>query len=97
MSETKYLDPPAPVLADSKATEILRVWAGTDRVLVALKTSWSDPAAWGIVLADIARHVAKAYESEGSGQAAAVELRVRQSFLAEWDERTSEVERLRSS
>jgi hypothetical protein len=97
MSEGNYLDPPAPVLVDAKATEVLRVWAGTDRLLLTLRTSWSDPAAWGIVLADIARHVANAYESEGYGRAEQVEARVRQAFLAEWEEQTSEVERLRSS
>jgi hypothetical protein len=94
--EASFLPPPAEVLNDSQATEVLRVWAGSDRVLVTLNTAWSDPGAWGLVLADIARHVANAYVSSGNGTATDVALRVRQAFLAEWEEPTSEVEHLHS-
>lgn len=92
MSQAKSLNPPYQVAADSQAFEILRLWAGTDGVLVTLNTAWKDPAAWGIALADIARHVANAYELEGAGQREQIASRVRQAFLAEWDEPTSDVE-----
>ena len=92
MSQAKSLNPPYQVAGDSQAFEILRLWAGTDGVLVTLNTAWKDPAAWGIALADIARHVANAYELEGAGQREQIASRVRQAFLAEWDEPTSDVE-----
>ncbi len=30
-----------------------------------LKTTWRDPGAWGLLLVDIARHAANAYDEEG--------------------------------
>jgi hypothetical protein len=52
------------------ATEVLRVWAQQDgQLVVVLTPSWEEPEAWGLVLADIARHVARAYEqSKGAAQ-----------------------------
>ena len=92
MSQANSLNPPYQVAAAPQAVEILRLWAGTDGVLVTLSTAWKDPAAWGIALADIARHVTNACELEGAGQREQIASRVRQAFLAEWDEPTSDVE-----
>ena len=50
--------------------EVLRVWAvpGQPQQLV-LKTTWKEPGAWGLLLVDVARHAAKAYENEGRNEA----------------------------
>jgi hypothetical protein len=54
----------------ANAAEVLRVWAAQDgQLVVALTPSWEEPEAWGLVLADIARHVARAYQkAKGTAQ-----------------------------
>ncbi len=46
--------------------------------------AWSDPAAWGILLVDIARHVAIAYQGADGRDANVVLARVKAGFDAEW-------------
>src|SRR5262249_12290703 len=55
---------------DSKSVELVRVWAAGGNQHVTLRADvWKDPAAWGIMLADLARHVARAIEQlEGKPQ-----------------------------
>lgn len=46
---------PGAVHADPKAIELLRVWAAGGKQHVTLATRvWEDPAAWGIMLVDLA-------------------------------------------
>ncbi len=54
------LNPP-PIASEMEAVEVLRAWAkpGSPQQFT-LRTTWKDPAAWGLMLADIARHAAKA-------------------------------------
>ena len=59
------LSPPG-IAGSSTAVEVLRVWAEPNGAQqFALKTTWNDPGAWGLLLVDTARHVAKAYTQEG--------------------------------
>jgi hypothetical protein len=45
------------------AMEVIRVWVAKRGQHVSLNPLvWKDPQAWGIVLADLAGHVANAYE-----------------------------------
>ncbi len=69
----RALDPP-PNASRPQAIEVLRVWAvpGEAQQLV-LRTTWKDAGVWGLLLADVARHAAKAYASEGDDEAAAFE------------------------
>jgi Domain of unknown function (DUF5076) len=47
-----------PMAKDATARAILRVWAGPGLPQqVTLNVPWDDPAAWNLVLVDIARHV----------------------------------------
>ena len=47
---------------DPNAFEVLRVWVAKGGQHVSISTGvWEDPEAWGIVLADLAGHVANAY------------------------------------
>jgi hypothetical protein len=58
--------PPPAVHDDERAFELARVWLANGAPHVALRTGvWPDPAAWGIVLVDLARHVALAYDQAG--------------------------------
>jgi hypothetical protein len=76
--------PPA-ALSDAKSRELVRVWAAAGKQHVSLATGlWADPAAWGIMLVDLARHVARAYEqSQGLAQDVAL-ARIRAGLEAEW-------------
>jgi hypothetical protein len=82
---------PGPAQQDDSARELVRVWAAAGAQHVALATGlWKDPAAWGIVLADLARHVARAYEeTEGMPQPQVLK-RIRDGFEAEWGHPTDE-------
>ena len=55
-----------PLAHDTNAREVLRVWAvnGQSQECV-LQPTWRDPAAWGLLLVDIARHAARAYALQG--------------------------------
>jgi hypothetical protein len=43
---------------------------------------WQEPGAWGLLLADVARHAAKAYANEGRDEAEVL-VRIRQFLDAE--------------
>lgn len=84
---------PIPSMAseDSASLELARIWTafGDQHVSIATEV-WEDPAAWGIMLADMARHIANAYvESEGMDYDAALR-RVKEGFDAEWYSPTDE-------
>ncbi len=85
------LDIPPAAAADRKAAEIARVWAAGGTQQVALRVGiWKDPAAWGILLADLARHVANAYREEEGRDIKETLARVRAGWDAEWDSPTDE-------
>lgn len=59
---------PDGVSNNKEAFEILRVWVTQQGLTVTLKSGvWEDPAAYGIMLADLARHIADAFK-QGQGK-----------------------------
>jgi len=87
---SQELDPPPIAQQSSEAVEVLRVWAepGSPQQLT-VRTIWKDPGAWGLLLVDVARHVALAYEREGQSSAGVLQ-RIRELFDAEWDAPTDD-------
>src|SRR6267378_4003696 len=80
----------APPLAgsNSQAVEVLRVWAAPGQPQqLTLRTTWKDAGAWGLLLADIARHAASAYANEGQNRAGAL-ARTQQLLNAEFSQPT---------
>ena len=67
MAHKNELAPPPNAITNAEAKEFLRAWAVNGALHVSLlPEAWGQPAAWGIVLADVVRHVADAYQkSEG--------------------------------
>ena len=56
------LAPPSAATGDPRSFELARLWLAEGAPHVALRTGvWPDPAAWGIVLVDLARLIAVAY------------------------------------
>lgn len=84
------LDPPPIASENPEAIEILRVWAapGSPQQLT-LKTAWKDPGTWGILLVDLAKHAAKAYDREGNVPGEALN-KIREAFDTEWSAPTDE-------
>ena len=63
MSQSASLQTPDAALADPNANEILRAWVANGGLVCNLRpTSFPEASAWGIVLADVARHVANAIQ-----------------------------------
>lgn len=83
---------PPPALADPRARELLRVWAADGAQHVSLASgAWADPAAWGIFLVDLARHLSRAFEQRGTHDADGALAKIRAGFDAEWAATTSKV------
>jgi hypothetical protein len=94
MASPKFLDPPPAATGDSGAFELLRVWVANEGQHVSLRSGvWEDPFAWGIVLADLARHIvnAEAMQRKDFDEEAFLE-RLLEGFQAEIDSPTDEPE-----
>jgi hypothetical protein len=75
-------EPPA-VADEPRSFELARVWAAAGTQHVSLRVSAEqDPAGWGMILADVARHVAQAYAELGAASAGDALERVLQGFAA---------------
>ena len=62
MNENDQLQIPDAAKHDSKSFELLRVWVANKGQHVRLRTGvWKDPAAWGVMLSDLMRHIANSY------------------------------------
>ena len=87
----ELLVPPA-AKSDPKALELVRVWAihGQQHVSISPEV-WEDPATWGIMLVDLARHVANYYSQQRGMNREEVLSRIKALFEAEWESPRSEV------
>ena len=82
----------APHLAerDKAAKEIIRLWVSSEDQHIAIRHEiWNDPAAWGLCLCDIARHVARAFAQEGGDEGEAFD-RIIEGFQIELQNPTDE-------
>ena len=86
---------PTPVQSDDDAIQMLSAWIA-ERVLHCTMNvgMWhaegrDEPAAWGILLADVVRHLANAIESERGVAADDVIADIVESLNEELDNRTS--------
>ena len=86
MTDAKQLPVPAAARKDSRAFELLRVWVADGEQPISLRAGiWEDPAAWGMMLADLAGHIANSLE-QGAGldREEAME-QMKEALLADWD------------
>ncbi|MFN4160549.1 MAG: DUF5076 domain-containing protein [Stenotrophomonas sp.] len=90
---------PEAALEDENSIEMLRVWIAAKKLHCSMKVGMyketskiSEEKAWGVILADVARHLSKALES-GYGVDARIALRaIREGFNDELNESTSGVD-----
>jgi len=94
MAADKFLDIPPAAQRDKASFEVMRVWIANQAQHVSIRSgAWEDPFAWGIVLADLARHVALAHEmQDGKVDKDAFLERLLEGFHAEIDNPTDEPE-----
>ncbi len=94
MASNKFLDPPPAAKGDGASFELLRVWIADQGQHISLRSGvWEDPFAWGIVLADLARHIvhAESLTRKELDQEAFL-ARIREGFEAEIDSPTDDPE-----
>jgi hypothetical protein len=97
MGAEKVLSIPPAAQRDKASFEVLRVWIAEQGQHVSIRSggigAWEDPFAWGIVLADLARHIAHAHELQNEGADTDAFLqRLLEGFQAEIDNPTDEPE-----
>jgi hypothetical protein len=83
MSAQRELSVPASVTADDSAVELLRLWTTDQGERIALRVDLLPPAAWGLILVDLAKHVAQAYAQRGQLTANAAFEAILSGFIAE--------------
>ena len=89
MAQKDQLDIPDVAARDLESFEILRVWIADNHQHVTLRAGvWEDPAAWGLMLADLARHVVNTYEPATVADRKEILTRIRLGFEAEFQSPT---------
>jgi hypothetical protein len=74
-----------PTAQEQGGTEVLRAAIVEGALHVSLRRAFDDPQAWGMLIADVTRHVARIYASEtGEDEEVTIE-RIRNMFDAEMD------------
>jgi hypothetical protein len=87
----KQLPIPDAAQNDRRAFELLRVWVAEGNQHVSIATGvWKEPAYWGIMLVDLAKHIANAFEQTTDISYLKALQRLREGFDAEWDSPTGE-------
>jgi hypothetical protein len=85
---------PQNIVSDQDACELVRAWAAKGGLVCSLNPgAWPEdqaPIAWGILLSDIARHVADALHQTYGSEPAEVLSRMRAVFDSELDRPTAE-------
>lgn len=77
---------PPDAASAGNATELARVWTDGEGAYVSVATGvFDEPGYWGIMLADLARHVANAYAQTEGRDPDEVVQRIKALFDAEWE------------
>lgn len=94
----KPLEPPDGIESDPNATEMLRLWAANSKLNVSInigiyeQKGYDEAKAWGIIMSDFARHVAKAISQRNQKNEEQEMAKIRDSFLAEINMPSSDIE-----
>ena len=74
-----------PAALEQGGGEVLRAVIIDGGLHVSLRRAFDDPEAWGMLIADVARHVARVYATEDKFREEETLARVRAIFEAEMD------------
>ena len=93
MGEKNQLAIPPMAKDDPKSFELIRAWVAQGDLLVSLQLGgWDDPTAWGVVLADLLKHVANFYQQNKGIDPEETFARVKAAFEAEVESPTDDAE-----
>ncbi len=76
---------PPDAVGREDAVEVLRAFVIDGGLSIAFMRAFDDPAMWGMLLADIARHAARSFEQEGVVSAEQALVVIRDMLNAELD------------
>jgi hypothetical protein len=74
-----------PTALEKGGTEVLRAAIVEGGLHVSLRRAFDDPEAWGMIMADVTRHVARIYRTEDNIPEERTIERIRNLFDAEMD------------
>jgi hypothetical protein len=74
---------PPDVVGREDAVEVLRAFVVDGGLSISFTRAFDDPSMWGMMLVDIARHAARAYEREGAMAESEALARIVEMFEAE--------------
>jgi hypothetical protein len=75
-----------PLALDKGGTEVMRAVVIEGDLHLSLRRAFEEPETWGLLLADVARHIGRLYAREGGISEEAVIEKVCATFEAEMDE-----------
>src|SRR5437868_6440168 len=84
---------PPRALEDPDSRELVRAWVANNALHVSLDVgNWGadEPIGWGVLLSDIARHVADALDEQDVADPVEVLAKIREVFNREIDEPTAD-------
>ncbi len=87
----KIVELPIPISREEhpSAVEVLRIWADEGQFFSLNPDVVDDPFEWGMILVDVARHVARAYAYKNKNFDVSKSLeRIKQGFDTEWNNPT---------
>lgn len=88
--DNNVLPAPDSIKQAERSMELLRVWiVDKHQEFVLSPNLWKDPGSWGLLLVDLAKHVALCYESQGHSKEDSLE-RIKAAFDAEWSVSTDD-------
>lgn len=93
----RQLDPPPAALNDPNATEMLRLWVANKNLDVVInigvyeESGYDEAEAWGVIISDFARHIARALAQRYARNEEQELARIRDSFWGEISGPTSEI------
>jgi len=83
MAAPKEQPIPPDALTHEGAVEVLRAFVVEGGLSISFTRAFDDPSMWGMMLVDIARHAARAYEKEGAMPEAEALAKIVEMFEAE--------------
>lgn len=91
MTTANQLEIPDAAKNDPESFEVLRVWIAEGDQQLSLRVGvWDDLGAWGILLADLARHIVQAHAQSQQINAPATLARIKAALDAELSEPTDQ-------
>jgi hypothetical protein len=77
--------PIPPDAQEAGGHEVLRAFVVDGGLSVSIQRAFDEPQTWGVLLVDLARHVARIYEEETDMSFEDAMREIRGMFEAEWD------------